>query len=283
MPDASREIAGDSEMPCSLPSSLRLCRVVLILVLLSAFGRQSLRANDAPPELLSTAGPRLNRQWRTLPALEKAARAGNADACFQLGFRCESGDGVKQDYKRARALYEQAAAGGVAEAIYRLGRLYQNGSGGGTDPSQARDLYRVAALADVPLAQYNLGAMLVSARGVRRDYVEGLAWLILAGRNHIEADGEQRVREHLADQPQVIAAAEERAKELAQDVASRKGTKPQWPPPDSDPELSVPAPTPLPSPVAKPVLSPPTFSPPAIEIPPPPALPPLAIPGTTKP
>jgi hypothetical protein len=283
MRNASREIARDSEMPCSLSFPIRLCSVVLILASLSAFCPQPLRADDAPPELLSTAGQPVSRQWKSLAELKKAAKSGNAKARYQLGLRYETGDGVKQDYKRARALYEQAAAGGVGDAIYRLGRFYQNGFGVETDPSQARDFYHAAALANVPLAQYNLGAMLVSARGVRRDYVEGLAWLILAGRNHIEADGEKRVRDHLADQPKVIAAAEERAEELAQDVAAHKGVKPEWPPPDSEAELSVPAPTPLPVPAVKPTLSMPKFAPPSIELAPPAAFAPPAISDTTKP
>jgi len=132
-------------------------------------------------------------------------------------------------------------------------------------------------LANVPLAQYNLGAMLVSARGGHREYSEGLAWLILASRNHVEADGERRVRDQLSSQSQVIAAAEQRANELSREVAARQGTKPPWPPPDSSRQPAAV------TPVVKPVLPPPAIAPPKIDLPPPPVFSPPAIPDTRKP
>lgn len=235
----------------------------------------SVRAAPAPdeaPRLLSTTGG--GTQWRNLADLQKAA-ADHPAACFQLGLRYETGEGVPQDYAQARAFYEKAAAGGEAVAIYRLGRLSLDGLGGEPDADRAFQCYRVAAYADVPLAQYNLGAMLVSARGVSRDYVEGLAWLILATRNHVEGDGEQRARAHLAQQPRTIAAAEKRADELAKEVAARRGTKPPWPLPAGD-TVVPPAPKPAPT-VEKPKFEPPKVEPPKFE---PPPMPP---PGTAPP
>lgn len=233
------------------------------------------------PQLLSTTGGNGRQPWKNLTELRKAAAAGNPAACLQLGLRFETGNELKQDYAQALAFYEQAAAGGVADAIYRLGKLHQDGLGVEPDQYQARDLYEVAALANVPLAQYNLGAMLVSARGGHRDYAEGLAWLILASRNHVEADGERRVRDQLSSQPQVIAAAEQRAKELSREVAARKGTKPPWPP-----TASLPHPSRQPAavaPMVKPVLPPPAIDPPKIDLPPPPVFSPPAIPETKRP
>jgi hypothetical protein len=258
----------------------RLALTALALGLLPAAVPLRCRAQDEAPKLLSTTGGSGRQPWKNLAELQNAAAEGNPGACLQLGFRHETGDGVDQDYARARTLYEEAAAAGVADAIYRLGKLYQDGLGVGSDPAYARDLYEVAALAGVPLAQYNLGIMLVSARGGRRDYVEGLAWLILASRNHIEAEGEKQVREHLAKQPGVIAAAETRAKELERDVAARKGSKPPWPPPGLEPPSLLPA-KPAPA-AAKSVFSAPPIAPPKIEPPPPPALQPPTLPDTTR-
>lgn len=248
-------------------SRIAACRhtaIVLALLLapMPAIGAES---PDAPPVLLSTTGGKAGPQWNDLAQLQKAADTGNPRACLQLGMCYETGENVNQDYVQARMLYEKAAAGGAADAIYRLGKLHQDGLGVEPDPSQAHDLYREAALAGVPLAQYNLGAMLVSARGVERDYVEGLAWLILASRNHLETDGEQRVRAHLAGQSQIIAAAEKRAEELGKEVAARHGIKSAWPLPASESSLPMP-----PSTMVKPVVPRPTLEPPKIELPPPP-------------
>ncbi len=233
-------------------------------------------AQDEAPQLISTTGGEGSARSLSLAQLQEAAAAGKPDACLQLGLRYETGDGVKQDYAQARALYEKAAAGGAAVAIYRLGKFAQDGLGGDSDLLRAYELYRAAALAGVPLAQYNLGAMLVSARGVDRNYVEGLAWLILATRNKVEGDGEQRVRARLAGQPQVVAAAEQRAAELEKEVAVRRGDKPAWPLPETDsimPTSDLARPNPV-----KPAIEPPKPEPPKFE---PPPLPPPALPGNS--
>jgi TPR repeat protein len=120
--------------------------------------------------------------------------------------------------------------------------------------------------------------MLVSARGVPRDFVDGLAWLILAARHGVAPEGEQRVRAHLAGRPQDIAAAERRAQELRQQIEARRGTKPPWPPPDIAPGPQPPAIS-MP-PVDKPKFTRPTMEPPKITPAPPFALPP-PVPPTT--
>jgi len=249
----------------------------LVILLLAPIITVRAQATDTAPVLLSTTGERAGPHWKDLAEMRKAADANDPQACLQLGLCYETGENISQDYAQARMFYEKAANGGAANAIYRLGKLHQDGLGVGPDPDLAHDLYREAALADVPLAQYNLGVMLVSAHGVKRDFVEGLAWLILASRNHVDADGEQRVRAHLAGQPQVVAAAEARAVELGKEVAAHRGIKPVWPLPT--PESNLPAP-PAPSPIiVKPMLPPPKLEPPKIELPRPPGFPPPPVSG----
>jgi hypothetical protein len=268
-------------LPAPLHRFRRDLRLVIAVPLLGLSPLIGSQPKDQAPQLISTTGGKGETGPKTLPELQKRAATGDPDACLLLGLRYETGDGVKQDYVQARTQYEQAAAGGVALAIYRLGRFYQNGFGVASDAAIARELYRLAALADVPLAQYNLGAMLMSARGVKRDYVEGLAWLILASRNQIEADGEQRARAHLAGQPQVIAAAEERAAELRKEIDARHGTKPPWPPPATSSVPPIPE-RPVPT-VDKPKIEPPQIERPKIELTPPPIPAPPEAPAPEKP
>jgi hypothetical protein len=283
-PSSKTEISRKTEKrSIPLQQFVHVCTPVILILLLAPARALCAEAPDTAPVLLSTtegtAGPKSNN----LASLQKAADAGDPKACFQLGVCYEAGENVGQDYAQARMLYEKAAGGGSADAIYRLGKLHQDGLGVEPDPALAHDLYQDAALAGVPLAQYNLGVMLVSAHGVKRDFVEGLAWLILATRNHIDADGEKRVREHLAGQPKVIAAAENRAVELGREVVARRGTKPVWPLPaeDSRPyDPVVQPPT-----VLKPTPPPQKPEPLKIEMPPPPVFQPLQpiTPGSEKP
>ena len=238
---------------------------------------------DEAPKLISTTGGKGSVATAKLPELQKLAAAGNPRACLLLGVRYETGDGVKQDYEQARKLYEQAAAGGVAEGTYRLGKFFQDGLGVEANPYRARDLYQQAAMAGFPLAQYNLGAMLAGAHGVGRDYVEGLAWLIIARRNKFDADGERRLRAFLADRPETIAAAELRAEELRQQIDVARGLKLPKPTPAVESAL-VPF-SPSPPPMEKMQFETPKMELPKIEpqkidlpapLPPPPSPPPPA-------
>ena len=87
------------------------------------------------------------------------------------------------------------------------------------DLGRALDYFTLAARSGVAEAQHNLGAMLVSGRGVKRNYVEGLAWLIVAVKSGVGADTETQVRNRLAKRPNEIIAAESRADELVKDLA----------------------------------------------------------------
>ena len=62
-------------------------------------------------------------EWRPL------ADEGDAQAQLHLGLLYANGDGVPQDYAKARQWYEKAAARGYAMAQTNLGVLYRSGHG----------------------------------------------------------------------------------------------------------------------------------------------------------
>jgi hypothetical protein len=109
--------------------------------------------------------------------------------------------------------------------------LHYDGIGGPKDIEQALDYYTQAARLRVPEALHNIGAILVSGRGVKRDYAEGLAWLLVAEKNGAVSDAVARTRERLAKRPADIAAAEARAVELIEalgDPAKREKVAPHF-------------------------------------------------------
>ncbi len=204
-------------------------------------------SGDAAPQLVST-GPK----WKNVEQLRRFAAQGDPQACFELGDRLLNGDGVAVDPVAAREWLDRAARGGVAEAMFRLGKLHNDGVGGPKSLELALDYYGQAALLGVPEAQHNIGAILVSGRGVRRDYAEGLAWLIVAEKNGAASDAVARTRGHLAKRPHEIAAAEKRAAEILAalaDPAKRivaaprftlPGARPVVPPPIAEPKSETP-------------------------------------------
>jgi TPR repeat protein len=179
-------------------------------------------ADAAAPRLISTTGGD-DRRWPGLDALKKAADVGDPEACFELGQMYLAGaDGVEKNITRGLLQLETAAARGHAGAAFRLGKIYADGGLTPQNPEASLKYYRLAAAAGVSEARHNLGAAYATGRGVKRDYAEGLAWLILAAKTNPEAvASEQRLREFLARgrHPDLIAAGEKRAAELTKQLA----------------------------------------------------------------
>ncbi len=154
-----------------------------------------------------------------LPLLQRAARAGHADACHALGRMYQTGRGVPQNFQAAANWYYQAAKQGDANAQYRLARLYYEGEGVKEDSAkayewfqraaeqghgeaqfelgwiyehgegevttnlpQAATWYRKAAERGVSNAQYNLGVMYAKGDGVSRDFRQAAQWYQAAAR-----------------------------------------------------------------------------------------------------
>lgn len=171
---------------------------------------------DAPPQLISTHGG--GPKWKNVPELIVFAAKGDPQACLELGDRTLEGDGVPRDVAKAATLYEQAAKAGAADGWFRLGKIYHDGLLDVPDYGKALDYFTTAAKAGVVEAQHNIGAMLVSARGVKRDYIEGLAWLIVAKQAGAASDAETQVRARVSRRPADITTAEARAAEIVADL-----------------------------------------------------------------
>lgn len=181
--------------------------------------------DDGAPVLVSTDGG--GPKWKNLAQLEEYAAKGDPAACFELGDRLMTGNGLPTNVERARPLFQKAADGGIADAWFRLGKIYHDGLSVDQDYAEAFNYYVEAARRGVPEAQHNVGAMLVSARGVKRDYVEGLAWLIVATKHGAVSMAEAQTRERLAKRPADIAAAEKRATELLQAIKDYSSIDPK--------------------------------------------------------
>ena len=103
---------------------------------------------------------------------EKAAANGYANAMFSLGGLYESGAGVAQDYAKAREWYEKGADKGEAEAMTNLGVLYEKGYGVTQDHAKAREWFEKAADKGEAEAMTNLGWLYQNGQGGAQDYAK---------------------------------------------------------------------------------------------------------------
>jgi len=121
----------------------------------------------------------------TLRWYHEQAQAGNPVAQFLLGIKYETGTDVPKDPARAAQLFERAAKQGHTDAQFKLASLLETGRGVVADRDVAEAWYRAAAFDGHGPAQYNLSLMLLSAARDEDARVEGLSWLMRAGRRGI--------------------------------------------------------------------------------------------------
>ena len=111
-----------------------------------------------------------------LRAYREAADLGHPVAMNNLGHLFEQGNGVEQDYAKAREWYAKAVAEGNPAAMGNLGRLYDSGEGGTQDYAKARELYEQAARDNDPTAMFHLGFLYAHGQGTTQDYVKASEW-----------------------------------------------------------------------------------------------------------
>lgn len=158
--------------------------------------------------------------WSTVDELRQAAEDGNAMACFQYAQLLEVGDQVPRDEHAAFEYYQKAAFLNHPEALFQVGKIYHDGLLDQTVNRKAGfEYYEKAAYAGSAEATYNVGAMLVSGRGVKRDYVEGLAWLMLAAERGADPGSVDQVKNRLQRYPDRIERAEDRLEQIKSRLA----------------------------------------------------------------
>ncbi|MDC0283092.1 sel1 repeat family protein [bacterium] len=105
------------------------------------------------------------------------AKAGDADAQFNLGVMYEFGEGVPKDLAEALKWWRKAAEQGHAKAQFNLGEMYYLGKGVPKNNVEAAKWYRKAAEQGDADSQFELGGMYESGKGVPKSQKEGIKWI----------------------------------------------------------------------------------------------------------
>lgn len=146
-------------------------------------------AQPAPP---APAAPIVVPEGVQPASLVDAAKAGDANALFEIGARFTDGRGVKQDAAEAAKWYKLAADAGLAPAEYRYANLLEKGTGVARDLPQALSYYRKAADAGNASAMHNLAVLYASGAAGQADYASAVQWFTRAA-DHGVADSQFNV------------------------------------------------------------------------------------------
>ncbi len=138
--------------------------------------------NDTTGQLVSTiteVGPSSCVKFTTGEIVEwfqKAARQGNADAQFNLGYMYATSDGVAKNDAEAVKWWRLAADQGNVGAQYNLGVMYAKGEGVAESAVEAVKWFRLAADQGNADAQSNLGWKYANGLGVAKNDAEAVKW-----------------------------------------------------------------------------------------------------------
>ena len=112
--------------------------------------------------------------------LLKMAKAGDADAQFEIGRCFYDGMHVRQSYSSAVSWYKKAAEQGMAIAQHNLALCYESGIGVETNPAEAFRWYTEAALQDYATAQNHLGLCYDTGIGTDINHENAVHWYMQA-------------------------------------------------------------------------------------------------------
>ncbi|MGJ8580747.1 MAG: tetratricopeptide repeat protein [Psychromonas sp.] len=119
-----------------------------------------------------------------LPLAEK----GDAPAQYTIGWMYESGQGVKQDLKKAVYWYKKSAQQEYEAAQYVLGTLYEKGSGVEQNSETALRYYLLAAKQGDSISQFQVGNYYQYGIGTYKDNEKSILWYEKAAKQgHVNA------------------------------------------------------------------------------------------------
>ncbi|HEX8193614.1 MAG TPA: hypothetical protein VF552_12025 [Allosphingosinicella sp.] len=156
------------------------------------------------------------------------ADRGSVYALLALGYMCETGAAGTPDMAAARSYYERAADAGSASACFELGRVLRAEG----EETKARVMLQAGAERGDMSCMSRLGQMLMEGRGGPADRVSGRAWLEkAAAQGHVfarrtllglEARDASSMFEKLSVKMKILSLARQAAGEMLKDPESDK-------------------------------------------------------------
>ncbi len=113
----------------------------------------------------------------------KAAKLGDIEAQFLVGYMSEYGEGTDKDVSKAAEWYKKAADAGHRGAQHNLGYFYYSGALGKQDFKKAFEYFSKAAAQGKTDSMVNIATMYEYGRYVDKDYKKAADWYYKAADN----------------------------------------------------------------------------------------------------
>lgn len=115
-------------------------------------------------------------KFKTVERLRGAAKKGNSESMFYLGFMYKNGRGVEKDFKKAYYWYRRAAYHKNTEAMNCLAEMYKKGEGVKKDGRKMIAWYERAAEAGNSNSMFYLAVIYDRGKEVKRDFDKAIYW-----------------------------------------------------------------------------------------------------------
>ena len=130
---------------------------------------------------------------------------------------------LPEDSVRAAVVLERAAKAGSADAAHHLAELYGKGTRTTRDDAKSFAYTLQAARGGVRTDIYNLGALYANGRGTTVNYPEAFAWLLVAQHYNLDSGQVGRIRDYLVKtKPAEVPLAEKRAAQRIREIDAIK-------------------------------------------------------------
>jgi len=153
--------------------------ILIILTLFSfhTFGQNADALNERSKKLLEE-----QKYEEAVELLEKAAKLGNAESQYNLGYCYQEGYGVEHSAEKAIEWYLKSADQGFNDALYQMMMAYGNGIGVEQNPEKAF-LYALACAENNDgTCMFNVASCYKEGRGTKKDLDKMLEWAIRLGK-----------------------------------------------------------------------------------------------------
>ena len=151
--------------------------LLLTLLSINVFAQNADELNDLSKKLIEQ-----DKFEEAIPVLEEAAKLGNAESQYNLGYSYRAGAGVEQNIEKAIYWFSKSADQGFNDGLYQMMMAYGNGDGVEQDYNKAFEFGLKCAENGDGTCMWNVVNCYYSGMGAEKNMDKMLEWATRLGK-----------------------------------------------------------------------------------------------------